>query len=126
FLAFAVLMIICPFSTSLGTASIHLSAFFVIALLCHGELARRRPAPQFLTAFYMWISVGGMIGGIVVGLIAPRAFNWVAEYPLLIALSVLFTPGLALPTQGVGEYLLFSSLAIVAALLTTLMSSDLM
>src|SRR3989440_4201643 len=70
-LALAVLMIISPFSTILGTASIHLSAFFVIALLCHGELARRRPAPQFLTAVYMWISVGRMIGGIVVGLIAP-------------------------------------------------------
>ncbi|HMC11314.1 MAG TPA: hypothetical protein VKH44_08485, partial [Pirellulaceae bacterium] len=123
--ASAVLMIISPFSTIVGTASVHLSAFLVIALLCHGELARRRPAPQFLTAFYMWISVGGMIGGIVVGLIAPRAFNWVAEYPLLIALSVLCTPGLAPPTKRAGEYLLFSALAIAAALLTTLMSSGL-
>ena len=123
--ASAVLMIISPFSTIVGTASVHLSAFLVIALLCHGELARRRPAPQFLTAFYMWISVGGMIGGIVVGLIAPRAFNWVAEYPLLIALSVLCTPGLTPPTKRAGEYLLFSALAIAAALLTTLMSSGL-
>jgi SAM-dependent methyltransferase len=122
--ALAVLMIISPFSTIVGIASVHLSAFFVIALLCHGELARRRPAPEFLTAFYMWISVGGMIGGIAVGLIAPQAFNWVAEYPLLIALSVLCMPGLAL-RKGAGQYLLFGALAVAAALLTKLMSSGL-
>ena len=46
-------------------------AFFVIALVCHGELARRRPAARHLTAFYMWMSAGGMIGGIAAGLIAP-------------------------------------------------------
>jgi hypothetical protein len=99
--ALAALMIISPFSTIVGLVTVHLSAFFVIALLCHGELARRRPPPQFLTGFYMLISAGGMIGGIAVGLIAPQVFNWVAEYPLLIALSVLCMPGLALPAQGI-------------------------
>jgi SAM-dependent methyltransferase len=122
-LALSALMIISPFSTIVGIASVHLWAFFVIALLCHGELARRRPSPEFLTAFYMWISVGGMVGGIVVGLIAPQAFNWVAEYPLLIALSVLCMPGLALRTDGPGQYLLFGALAMAAVLLTKLMSS---
>src|SRR5439155_8093272 len=96
-----------------------------IALLCHGELARRRPAPQYLTAFYMWISAGGMIGGIAVGLIAPQAFNWVAEYPLLIALSMLCMSGLALPAKEAGLYLLFGALAVAAALLTILMWSGL-
>jgi len=121
--ALAALMIISPFSTIVGTASVHLSAFFVVALLCHGELARRRPAPQFLTAFYIWISSGGMIGGIAVGLMAPQAFSWVAEYPLLIALSVLCMPGLALPTKGKEQNLLFSALAVAAALLAILMRS---
>src|SRR5262249_60954227 len=101
---------------------VHLTAFFVMALLCHGELARRRPAPKYLTAFYMRISAGGMIGGIAVGLLAPQVFNWVAEYPLLIALSVLCMPGLALPSKGAGQYLLFVALAAAAALLTILMS----
>lgn len=121
--ALAILMIISPFSTIVGLVSVHLSAFFVIALLCHGELARRRPAPQFLTGFYMWLSAGGVIGGIAVGLIAPQVFNWVAEYPLLIALSVLCMPGLALPVRGSGQYLLFAALVAAAALLTKLMSS---
>src|SRR5947208_13538774 len=116
--ALAAFMVINPFSTIVGIASVHLSAFFVIALLCHGELARRRPAPQFLTAFYIWISAGGMIGGIAVGPIAPHVLNWVAEYPLLIALSVLCIPGLAPPTKGDGQYLLFCALAAAAALLT--------
>src|SRR5437588_11937713 len=121
--ALAAVMTVSPFSTIVGIASVHLSAFFVIALLCHGELARRRPAPQFLTAFYMWISAGGVIGGITVGLIAPHVFNWVAEYPLLIALSVLCIPGLAPPTKGDGQFLLFCALVAAAALLTRLMSS---
>src|SRR5262245_62668457 len=121
--ALAALMTISPFSTIVSLVSVLLSAFFVIALLCHGELARRRPAPQFLTAFYMRISAGGMIGGIAVGLIAPHAFNWVAEYPLLIALSVLCMPGLALSTKASGQYLLFGVLAVAATLLTVLMSS---
>src|SRR5262249_35695493 len=115
--------IINPFSTIVGLFTVHLSAFLVIALLCHGELARRRPAPQFLTGFYMLISAGGVIGGIAVGLIAPHVFNWVAEYPLLIALSVLCMPGLALPAKRDGQYLLFAALVAAAALLTMFMSS---
>ena len=52
---------------------------------------RRR---RYLTAFYLWMSAGGVIGGIAAGLIAPYVFNWVAEYPILIALAVLCRPGL--------------------------------
>jgi hypothetical protein len=121
--ALTILMIISPFSTIVEIVSVHLGAFFVIALLCHGELARRRPAPQFLTSFYMWISTGGMIGGIGVGLIAPQLFNWVAEYPLLIALSVLCMPALMQSTNGTAQYVLFGALALAAPLLTILMSS---
>ncbi len=75
--------------------------------MCHGELARRRPAPKYLTAFYLWMSAGGMIGGIAVGLIAPHTFNWVAEYPILIALAVLCRPGLALPKNLIVRYGIF-------------------
>ena len=60
----------------------------------------RRPPPQHLTAFYLWMAAGGMIGGIGAGLIAPYIFNWVAEYPILLALAVLCRPGLALPTRS--------------------------
>ena len=89
---------------------IHLSVFFVCVLMCHGELARRRPPPRYLTGYYMWISFGGMIGGILTGLVAPHVFNWIAEYPILLLLTVLCRPGLSLPTRGSGQYALFAAL----------------
>jgi hypothetical protein len=71
---------------------VHLAAFFVTAMVCHGELASRRPAPRHLTAFYLWMSFGGVLGGIFAGLFAPRVFNWVMEYPLVLVLAVLCRP----------------------------------
>jgi hypothetical protein len=59
---------------------------FICCLLCHGELARRKPAPRYLTVFYLMISLGGALGGIFVGLVAPRLFG--AEYELQIGLGV--------------------------------------
>jgi hypothetical protein len=70
----------------------HLVCFFVIAMACHGELARTRPAAKYLTGFYVALSFGGMVGGLFAGLIAPYAFSWVAEYPILLALAALCRP----------------------------------
>ncbi|MFY9684200.1 MAG: fused MFS/spermidine synthase [Pseudolabrys sp.] len=70
----------------------HLLAFFIIALACHGELARTRPPARDLTTFYVSLSFGGMVGGLFAGLIAPYAFSWVAEYPILAVLAVLCRP----------------------------------
>ncbi len=50
-------------------------ALFVCCMVCHGELARRRPHPQYLTQFYLMVSVGGAIGGLFVALAALRSFN---------------------------------------------------
>ena len=47
---------------------INLVAFFLLALLCHGEVYRRRPAPARLTEFYLCVSLGGVIGGIFAAL----------------------------------------------------------
>ena len=65
----------------LGLLVLNVVAFFVITMVCHGELSRSRPPAQHLTAFYMWMSAGGVIGGIFAGLIAPNVFSWVLEYP---------------------------------------------
>jgi hypothetical protein len=63
---------------------------FVCCLFCHGELARRRPAPRHLTLFYLMVSLGGALGGIFVALIAPRVFRIYWELPLgLIACGIL-------------------------------------
>ena len=74
------------------TLSGHQLAFFVIALACHGELARTRPAAQHLTGFYVALSFGGMVGGLFAGLIAPFVFSWIAEYPILVVLAMLCRP----------------------------------
>ena len=97
--------------------AIDLVVFFVCALACHGELARRRPAPQHLTTYYLWISAGGFIGGIATGLVAPHVFNWVAEYPLLIVLAVLCRPGLTLPATRSGQFALLCVLGIATLIL---------
>ncbi|MGH6642817.1 MAG: spermidine synthase, partial [Bradyrhizobium sp.] len=70
----------------------HQLCFFVIAMACHGELARTRPAAKYLTGFYVALSFGGMVGGLFAGLIAPFTFSWIAEYPILVALAVLCRP----------------------------------
>jgi hypothetical protein len=70
----------------------HQLCFFVIAMACHGELARTRPAAKHLTGFYVALSFGGMLGGLFAGLIAPNVFSWVAEYPILVVLAALCRP----------------------------------
>jgi hypothetical protein len=70
----------------------HLLCFFVIAMACHGELARTRPDAKYLTGFYVALSFGGMVGGLFAGLIAPFAFSWIAEYPILLAAAALCRP----------------------------------
>jgi len=103
------IMVADPDWAVIPLVGVHLVVFFVCALMCHGELARRRPAPRYLTAFYMWISVGGMVGGILAGLVAPHVFKWVAEYPLLLVLAVLCRPGPWIPAQGTARYALMAA-----------------
>ncbi len=71
---------------------LHLGALFVTAMVCHGELSRRRPPAGRLTEFYLWISVGGVLGGIFNVLLAPVLFTRVYEYPLLLALACFARP----------------------------------
>ena len=73
--------------------AINLGAFFISAMVCHGELVRRRPNSNELTKFYLWMSLGGALGGIFTGLIAPQIFSTVLEYPIMIVLALLARPG---------------------------------
>jgi len=66
---------------------IHLAVFFVAAMACHGELAEERPEPRLLTEFYVWMSVGGALGGMFNALCAPLAFDSLVEYPLVLVLA---------------------------------------
>jgi hypothetical protein len=67
-----------------------LSGLFVGCLFCHGELYRARPAARHLTAFYLTVSAGGALGGLLVAVVAPLVFNAYFELGLaLVALAVL-------------------------------------
>jgi len=71
---------------------IHLTCFFLTALICHQALVARRPPPGRLTEFYIWMSLGGVIGGAFNAFIAPLIFNTVVEYPAVLILSCLVHP----------------------------------
>ena len=68
---------------------LHLGALFVICALCHGRLADDRPAPDHLTGFYLWVSVGGVLGGLFNALVAPTLFHTAVEYPLMLVAAPL-------------------------------------
>ena len=100
---------------------VHLAAFFVAAMVCHQALYRRRPAASDLTSFYLYMSLGGALGGVFAALVAPHLFKTVAEYPILLILALLARPGLfdtpgavwkkeALPILAVGAAALAPSL----------------
>lgn len=69
------------------TVSLHLTAFFITALACHGELVRRRPPASGLTSFYFCMAIGGALGGIFNALVAPALFSFDAEYYLALMAS---------------------------------------
>jgi len=69
------------------------AVFFTSALVAHRTLYDARPATAHLTEFYLWMSVGGVLGGLFSALIAPKIFSEVFEYPLLLALTMACRPG---------------------------------
>lgn len=74
--------------------TVYLLVLFVVAMVCHGELAKSRPRVDRLTEFYLWISVGGVIGGIFNSLVAPLVFRSVLEFPLVLIVAALLRPAI--------------------------------
>jgi SAM-dependent methyltransferase len=83
------------------TVLCHFLVLFVASLACHGALARDRPAPAHLTEFYLLMSVGGVLGGLVNALIAPLVLRSLAEYPLAMALACALVAGGAPRPAGI-------------------------
>ncbi|MBI1386244.1 MAG: hypothetical protein GC150_15165 [Rhizobiales bacterium] len=75
-------------------ASVGLAAFLVTTLVAHRVLYERRPAVGQLTDFYLWMSFGGVLGGVFAALVAPQVFDTVFEYPLLLVLGLACRPGI--------------------------------
>jgi hypothetical protein len=72
---------------------------FICCMFCNGELSRLKPSSRHLTSFYLTLALGGAIGAVFVGLIAPRIFVNIYEFPVtllstaLLALAMLWNEG---------------------------------
>jgi hypothetical protein len=73
-------------------AAIGLFVLFMVSVALHARMYALRPEPDRLTGFYLAMSVGGVLGGIFSGLVAPILFDWTYEYPLLIVAAGLLMP----------------------------------
>lgn len=91
-IALAALIVAYTQNEFVFTLGANLVCFFLSALVCHLALSARRPPVGRLTEFYMWVSIGGVLGGAATALLAPVIFNDVYEYPLALAAVALFLP----------------------------------
>ncbi len=85
------------------SAATGLAVFFSSAMVAHRTLYELRPSARYLTEFYLWMALGGSLGGLFAGLIAPQLFSEVYEYPILLALSMACRPGALKVVRGSGE-----------------------
>jgi len=74
---------------ALWTILLHLTTFFFVALNCHLRLVRLRPQASELTSFYLWMSLGGALGGLFNGVVAPICFSRAFEYPIALVAAAI-------------------------------------
>ena len=86
-----------PIATTVG---LNLCAFFVVCMVCHGELAKQQPASQHLTMYYLMLSVGGFLGGFFVGVVAPYGFDSNYELSVGLVLSAVVVMAVLLGRYG--------------------------
>jgi hypothetical protein len=124
-LLLAVLAVVLYVPTRVLGFSLHLGALFVAAMVLHELLARSRPSPERLTGYYLWLALGGALGGVFNSLIAPALFPFLAEYPLMLVLAAWLGIPAPSPTDspwprrfdGLAPLLLSCFLALVLTIL---------
>jgi len=93
---------------------------FVFCMVCHGELAGLKPDPRYLTSFYLMVALGGAVGGVFVGLVAPSVFNAYHEFPIGLGLCATLAV-LVLYVHSMGaRWLRYAAIAPLAAYLVFL------
>jgi hypothetical protein len=98
--------------------TLHLVGLFVVAMVCHGEIANDRPPARHLTEFYLWISAGGVLGGMFNALLAPLIFSTALEYPLTLVLGCLLAPRRDVAPPSRRAWVLDLALPVVLGLFT--------
>jgi hypothetical protein len=128
------LLLFIMLSASIGRKGIgfnlglHLVTLFAVAMVCHGELAFDRPTPRHLTEFFLWMSVGGVIGGLFNALIAPLIFNGIVEYQLAMVVACFLVPPLTAGKEGgwnlTADFVLLALFALIGSVLVALRLRD--
>jgi hypothetical protein len=85
--------------------ALHLVGLVAAALMCHSALAADRPTASHLTEFYLWVALGGALGGVFNALVAPVVFRSLVEYPLAIVAACLLRPQASGARPGILELL---------------------
>jgi hypothetical protein len=98
---------------------INFTGLFFTCMVCHGEVARLKPHPRYLTEFYLLISAGGALGGTFVAVVAPWLFSSHVEWRIAVVVSLLLALGLVLTRllgrRGVVCYVAISPILAAAA-----------
>lgn len=68
-------------------AVVYLAILFLLCMICHGELVRHKPHPRWLTAFYLAVSAGGALGGMLVAVVSPLIFSSYVELNLFLLIG---------------------------------------
>jgi hypothetical protein len=83
--------------------SLFFAGLFVTCMFCHGELARLKPHPKYLTRFYLMLSLGGALGAVLVAIVAPQTLSGYFELNIaLVLLALLLLARLPGVTRAVG------------------------
>lgn len=99
------------------TYALHLAVFATTALVLHGELAASRPSPAYLTEFYLWMALGGALGGAFNAIVAPLIFKSIAEYQWVLAASVFLRPNFRWRPTDIVEKLPMFTLSLIPAMI---------
>lgn len=98
-------IVLLPVALGLLTVPAWAAALLMLVLLAcvglsaHGSLSADRPLPEHLTLFYLVVSLGGALGGLVNGLLAPVVFDSVLEYPIALVAVPLLLLGVVRPVR---------------------------
>jgi len=88
----APLILLSATSPTVGVTLGHIAWLGVSSLAFHGAIAGSRPPPRHLTAFYLWLALGGVVGGAVVAVVAPAVTSTALDYPLLTVALLVAMP----------------------------------
>lgn len=79
---------------------LYLVGLFLCCMSCHGELARQRPSAKHLASYYLFVSLGGALGGVFVAFVAPNIFDTQLELPLLLFAVAMLSVTPMWPREG--------------------------